>query len=90
MENDLKLGTFGAFYSKINSGEEFETYSRTGEYADIVVDLGRGGAKFVFWRGSSFLPYLETGKGRWFVEELIPRKGDGTQSGPTGSIHIPM
>lgn len=53
-ELDLKLGTFGAFYSKIDSGEEFEAYSRTGEYADIVVDLGRDGAKFVFWRGSSF------------------------------------
>ena len=81
-ENDLKLGTFGAFYSKIDSGEEFEAYSRTGEYADIVVDLGRDGAKFVFWRGSSFLPYLETQKGRWFVEELISRKGDGPSSRP--------
>ncbi|MBL7113605.1 MAG: hypothetical protein ISS19_16825, partial [Bacteroidales bacterium] len=74
---ELKLGTFGAFYTKINSGEEFEKYSRTGDYADIVIDLGKDKGKFVFWRGSSYLPYLETANGKWFVEEVIPRKGDG-------------
>ena len=81
-EKELKLGTFGAFYTKINSGEEFEKYSRTGDYADIVVDLGKDNGKFVFWRGSSYLPYLETANGKWFVEEVIPRKGDGVGKMP--------
>lgn len=76
-ENSLTLGTFGAFYSKIDSGEEFEQFSRTGEFADIIVDLGTGDSKFVFWRGSSYLPYLETKQGKWYVEEVIPRKGNG-------------
>jgi len=76
-EDGLVLGTFGAFYTKINSGEEFEQYSRTGNYADIIVDLGMADSKFVFWRGSSYLPYLETRRGKWYVDELIPRKGDG-------------
>ena len=74
----LKLGEFGAFYTKINSGEKFEEYSRTGDYADIVVDLGDGDATFVFWRGSSYLPYLQTKNGRWYVDEIIPRSGDGS------------
>jgi len=74
VSQDLQLGTFGAFYSKIDSGEEFEKHCRTGAYADIIVDLGWGNSKFVFWRGSSYLPYLETEKGRWYVEELIPRR----------------
>ena len=76
-----ELGEFGAFYTKINSGEEFEKFSRTGDFADIIVDLEKGN-KFVFWRGSSFLPYLETPKGKWYVEEIIPRKGDGTDLMP--------
>ena len=42
---ELHLGTFGAFYTKLNSGEDFEQYTRTGEYADIVVDLGTGNSK---------------------------------------------
>ena len=77
VSQELSLGTFGAFYTKVNSGEDFEKYSRTGDYADIVVDLGTGSSKLVFWRGSSYLPYLETGEGRWYVDEVIPRSGNG-------------
>ncbi len=73
---------FGGYYTKVNSGEEFEKYSRTGDYADIIVDLGSENGKFVFWRGSSYLPYWETSAGKWFVEELIPRKGDGPEGRP--------
>jgi len=72
---------FCAYYSKIHSGLEFEKYSRTGPYADIVVQL-RPGERLVFWRGSSYLPYWETSKGRWFVDEFVPRKGDGTKEMP--------
>jgi hypothetical protein len=73
---------FGAYYTKIDSGEEFEQYSRTGEYADIIVDLGAENGKFVFWRGSSYLPYWETSQGKWYVDELIPRSGDGSGMRP--------
>jgi hypothetical protein len=52
-------GPFGAYYTKINSGEPFEQLSRTGAYADIVVDLPDLGRAFVFWRASSYLPYWE-------------------------------
>jgi len=79
---NIRLGEFGAFYTKINSGEEFEKYSRTGKYTDIIVDLGDGTGKFVFWRGSSYLPYLETQNGQWFIDELIARKGDGDKERP--------
>jgi hypothetical protein len=79
---DVKLGEVGGFYTKLNSGQEFETYSRAGDYADIIVDLGKDNAVFVFWRGSSFLPFLQTQKGKWFVEEIVKRKGDGTANMP--------
>jgi hypothetical protein len=72
----LQGGEFKAYYTKINSGEAFEKYSRTGDYADIVVEVSDG--KFVFWRGSSYLPYWETGEGKWYVEEMTERSGDGS------------
>ncbi len=75
-------GDFGAFYTKINSGERFEKYSRTGDYADIIVDLGDGNGKFVFWRGSSYLPFFQTSEGKWYVDEIVPRKGDGSNKMP--------
>jgi len=68
---------FGAYYTKINSGEPFERFSRTGPYADIVVDLPDPGGVFVFWRGSSYLPYWEVDGERWYVDEIVERNGDG-------------
>lgn len=81
-EISAQLGEFGAFYTKMNSGKEFEEYSRTGDYADIVVDLGMDDAVFVFWRGSSYLPFLQSPRGKWYVDEIIERRGDGTDLRP--------
>ena len=72
--------SFAAYYTKLDSGEDFEQYSRTGSYADIVVRLKDG--RFVFWRGSSYLPYWETPGGRWYADEIVPRSGDGTDQMP--------
>jgi len=74
-DDDIK-----AYYTKIDSGQEFERISRTGTYADIIVKLKKG--RFVFWRGSSYLPYWETDKGKWFVDELFSRKGNGPSQRP--------
>ena len=54
---------FGAYYTKINSGEKFEQFSRTGRHADIVVrDIGALNGRLGFWRGSSYLPYWSLDK----------------------------
>ena len=71
---------FGAYYTKIDSGQDFEQYSRTGKHADIMVRLEHG--KFVFWRGSSYLPYWQTDDGKWFVPEIVEREGDGPPTRP--------
>jgi hypothetical protein len=74
---------FGAYYSKVITGEDWETYDRTGDYADIIVDYGKQNGKFIFWRGSSYLPYWEPANGdKVFVDEIIERSGDGTETMP--------
>ncbi len=75
---DFKTGEFGAFYTRIHSNEDFEKYARVREHPDIVVDIGKGNMTFNFWRGSSYLPFLEAPGGRWYVEELVERNGDGS------------
>ncbi|MHC4457506.1 MAG: LamG domain-containing protein [Planctomycetota bacterium] len=80
VSNIALAGELKAYYTKVDSGQDFEKYSRTGPYADIVIEVGDG--KFVFWRGSSYLPYWETDEGKFFVEELIPRSGDGPAKRP--------
>jgi hypothetical protein len=74
---------FGAYYTQIWTGENWELYDRTGDFADIIVELGNDRGRFVFWRGSSYLPYWENASGdKFFVEETIPRTGDGNRIMP--------
>ncbi len=71
-------GLGGAYYSRVNSGEAWEAAERVGPYADVLVRLTKPGEKLVFWRGASYLPYWETREGRWYLEAIVPRKGDGS------------
>jgi hypothetical protein len=68
----------GAYYFRWDSGEVWEDYARVGSYADVLVWSDDCNDRFVFWRGSSYLPYWETDYGRWYVDEVVPRSGDGT------------
>ena len=68
---------FGAYYTKINTGQNWEPYSRTGDRADIIVKLSNAGGQLVFWRGNSYLPYWKTKQGCWNFTEIIPRSGNG-------------
>jgi hypothetical protein len=73
------------YYTKINSGEAFERYSRTGPFSDIVVRLDDGGdevGRFVFHRKTSYLPYWEVAGKEFPVEELVSRRGDGDARRP--------
>jgi hypothetical protein len=76
------LITFGAYYTHLKTGQPWENYSRTGKYADVVVNVAKAGGSLIFWRGNSYLPYWKTGKGQWNLEEIIPRTGDGTKPMP--------
>jgi ketosteroid isomerase-like protein len=76
----VEADNFYAYYTKIDSGEKFEKYSHAGKYADIVVNLSQG--KLVFHRSSSYLPYWQTEKGRWYVDEIVKRSGDGPAKRP--------
>lgn len=73
---------FGAYYTKVNAGQDWEAYSRTGNHADVVVKLSAAGGELIFWRGSSYLPYWKTSRGRWNFPEIIPRTGNGSNAMP--------
>ena len=79
----VSAAEFSAYYTKVDSGEAFERYSRTGPHADVVVrGIGTEKGRLVFWRGSSYLPYWQVGEEKWFLEELIERSGDGPEKRP--------
>lgn len=72
----LQAQEFYAYYTRTNYKDGI-----SGKYADIIVSYGRKG-EFVFSRKSCYLPYWKTSKGKWYVDELIHRKGNGTKLHP--------
>ena len=67
---------FSAYYTRLDYKDNI-----SGKYADIVVRFS-GDNKFVFCRESSYLPYWQTEKGKWYVDEIIERTGDGPSHRP--------
>jgi len=73
---------FGAYYCRIDSGQSWEKFAKVGKYADVKITLNNPAGEVVFWRASSYLPYWKTSKGRWYFEEIVPRRGDGPADRP--------
>ena len=78
------IADFGAYYTRLNTGADWEAYSRTGPHADIVVRLPKAGGQLVFWRGNSYLPYWKTDQGQWDLTEIVPaqRRWRQAHAGP--------
>ncbi len=67
---------FYAYYTRLDLEDDI-----SGKYADIVVRFGPN-KQFVFSRETSYLPFWETKQGKWTVEEIIPRAGNGPSGRP--------
>jgi hypothetical protein len=72
---------FFAYYTKIHNSDPWEEHSRTGEFADLVIQINKT-QKVVFNRGSSYLPYLEQDSDKTYFDEIIERSGDGPEERP--------
>jgi hypothetical protein len=68
-------GPFGAYYTKLKYSPEWDKSWRVGEDADVVVRFDNGGHKFVFWRGTSYIPCWVTDTGVWYTNEFVERRG---------------
>jgi hypothetical protein len=49
---------------------------RVADHPDVVVRFDDGGHKFVFWRGTSFIPCWVTDTDVWYTNEFVERRGD--------------
>jgi hypothetical protein len=68
-------GRFGAYYTSLKYDLEWDKHWRIGDHADIVVDFEKAGYKFVFWRGTSYIPCWVTKTGIWYTNEFVERRG---------------
>jgi len=68
-------GRFGAYYTTLEFEKSWDDLWRTGEHADVVVRFDTGGQKFVFWRGTSYIPCWVTDNGVWYTNAFVERSG---------------
>ena len=58
-----KLSGFGANFSKLQYSPEWDGLWRVGDYADITVTFDEVPWRYVFWRGTRYLPSMVTDYG---------------------------
>ncbi len=68
-------GRFGAYYASLKYDLDWDKHWRIGDKADVVVNFDQAGYKFVFWRGTSYIPCWVTGTGVWYTNEFVERRG---------------
>jgi hypothetical protein len=69
-------GRFGAYYVKLEFSDTWDDPWRVGEYADVVVRFDREDYKFIFWRGTSYIPFWVTETGVWYTNEFNETWGE--------------
>lgn len=68
-------GPFGAFYDHLEYDQEWDKPWRVVDHPDVVVRFDDGGHRFVFWRGTSYIPCWVTDTGVWYTNEFVERRG---------------
>ncbi len=68
-------GPFGAYYTHLKYSPEWDKPWRVGDHPDVIVRFDNGGHKFVFWRGTSYIPCWVTDTEIWYTNEFVERRG---------------
>lgn len=75
-EGSSDPGTFGAYYTTYKYFELWDKPYRVGNYADVVVQFDQSTDRYVFWRGTSYVPHLVNDKNFWYENEFCERRGE--------------
>ncbi|MHC4474013.1 MAG: hypothetical protein ACYTEL_00100 [Planctomycetota bacterium] len=68
-------GRFGAYYARLKYNYEWDKPWRVADHPDVVVRFDDFDHRFVFWRGTSFIPHWATYDGAWYTNEFFERRG---------------
>lgn len=81
-------GSFGAFYTNLSYDPSWDEPWRTADHPDIVVRFEDDAHRFVFWRGTSYIPAWVSENGIWYTNEFVERRDIHNEN--TTSIVEPM
>jgi hypothetical protein len=63
-------GRFGACYTTLAYYDAWDALWRVDDHADVVVNFDELSGRFIFWRGTSYIPHWVTGNGIWYNNEF--------------------
>jgi hypothetical protein len=75
----------GAYSTRLDYLPEWDRLWPVSEVSDVVVSFGEAETRFVFWRGTSYIPCWTSRRGPWFTNEFFERHG-GHASGTTSMV----
>jgi len=68
---------FGAVYTKLKYSSGWDSLWRGSEQPDIVVRFDNSPVKFVFWRGTGYIPAIVNEKNMWMTDQSLEHWGTG-------------
>jgi hypothetical protein len=66
---------FGAVWTRLNYAPAWEKMWQNGEHADVIVRFDEFDFRFIFWRGTSYVPCWADYDGPWFSNGFFERPG---------------
>jgi hypothetical protein len=74
---DGKPGPFGAYYCKLKYAPGWDKIWEGSDYPDIVVRFPDSPVRFVFWRGTGYIPAVVSENGIWMTDQSLESWGPG-------------
>lgn len=66
---------FGAYYTTLKYDLQWDKLWKVKNHADVIVRFDKYDHRFVFWRGTSYIPCWATYDGAWYTNEFFERRG---------------
>ena len=70
-------GSFGAFYTQLKYAPAWDALWRGSEYPDIVVRFDNSPVRFIFWRGTGYIPAIVNEHNMWMTDQSLEHWGTG-------------
>ncbi len=74
---NIQEGPFGAYYTRLRYTEGWESLWKTGDYPDIVIRFPDIPIKYIFWRGTGYIPAIVSENNIWMTDQSLEDYGDG-------------
>ncbi|KAA6353510.1 MAG: hypothetical protein EZS28_050963, partial [Streblomastix strix] len=72
---DIQQGPFGAYYTRLRYSEGWEALWEVGDDPDVVVRFPDNPVKYIFWRGTGYIPAIVSENNIWMSEQSAENHG---------------